>query len=161
MTEFISIVMAHQLEAIVDVRSYPGSKRYPHFNREQLAEALASHGISYYHLAALGGRRRPEPDSHNTAWQHPAFRAYADYMESETFLEGIASLRAIAEEKRSAIMCAEAVWWRCHRGLISDFLKAQGALVLHISEARRTEEHPFTSAARIVDGELTYRGLLP
>jgi uncharacterized protein (DUF488 family) len=161
MAEFLSIVGAHQIEVIADVRSYPGSKRFPQFNREELAAALATNGVSYHHLGALGGRRRPAPDSHNTAWRHPAFRAYADYMESQTFLEGIESLRVIAEKQRTAIMCAEAVWWRCHRSLISDFLKAQGALVLHIVDAKRVDEHPFTAAARIVDGELTYRGLLP
>jgi uncharacterized protein (DUF488 family) len=121
-----------------------------------LAESLAKVGIEYHHLLKLGGRRRPRPDSHNTAWRNEAFRGYADYMESQAFADGIKQLLELAGNKRLAIMCAEAVWWRCHRGLIADYLKAHGHKVLHILSLTKTEEHPFTSAARIVNGKLSY-----
>ena len=144
----------------MDVRHFPGSRRYPHFNKEQLAESLSKAGIEYHHLAQLGGRRRPRPGSHNTAWRNEAFRGYADYMETNAFAEGINRLLDLARKKRVAIMCAEAVWWRCHRSLIADYLKARGHQVLHIQSATKAEEHPFTSAARIVDGKLSYQAPL-
>jgi uncharacterized protein (DUF488 family) len=113
--------------------------------------------MDYHHLLKLGGRRRPRSDSRNTAWRNEAFRGYADYMESEAFGEGIKSLVELARNKRLAIMCAEAVWWRCHRSLIADYLKAHGHKVLHIQSATKVEDHPFTSAARIVNGKLSYQ----
>jgi uncharacterized protein (DUF488 family) len=151
------LLKAHHIESLVDVRHFPGSRRYPQFNKEQLAESLAKVGIEYHHLLKLGGRRRTRPDSHNTAWRNEAFRGYADYMETKPFAEGIASLLELARKKRVAIMCAEAVWWRCHRGLIADYLKAQGHKILHIQSATKAEEHPFTAAARIVNGKLSYQ----
>lgn len=158
--EFGQILTAHRIEVLVDVRSFPGSRRYPQFNRSALAESLASIGIKYRHEPRLGGRRRPRADSHNTAWRNAAFRAYADHMETEEFRKGVEELLELARSARTAVMCAEALWWRCHRSLISDYLKAAGHSVVHIIDATKTEEHPFTSAARIVDGELSYRGLL-
>ena len=155
--DFLTLLKAHNIESLVDVRHYPGSRRYPQFNKEHLAESLAKVGIDYHHLLKLGGRRRPRPDSRNTAWRNEAFRGYADYMESEAFAEGIRGLINFAQEKRVAIMCAEAVWWRCHRSLITDYLKAHGHKVLHIQSATKAEEHPFTSAARIVNGKLSYQ----
>jgi uncharacterized protein (DUF488 family) len=155
--DFFALLKARNIELLVDVRHYPGSRRYPQFNKEPLAESLAKVGIDYHHLLKLGGRRRPRPDSRNTAWRNEAFRGYADYMESEAFGEGIKSLIDVARNKRVAIMCAEAVWWRCHRSLIADYLKAHGHEVLHIQSATKVEEHPFTSAARIVNGKLTYQ----
>jgi uncharacterized protein (DUF488 family) len=154
--DFVELLKAHKIESLVDVRHFPGSRRYPQFNKERLAESLAKVEIEYHHLLKLGGRRRPQPDSHNTAWRNEAFRGYADYMESEAFAEGIGSLIDFARDKRVAIMCAEAVWWRCHRGLIADYLKAHGHKVFHILSLTKTEEHPFTSAARIVNGRLCY-----
>jgi uncharacterized protein (DUF488 family) len=159
--EFNEVLHAHQIEALVDVRSFPGSRRYPHFNKPQLSRQLDSIGLLYLHSPSLGGRRRPSPDSKNTAWKNSSFRAYADHMESEEFQKGIETLLELAPTKRTAIMCAEALWWRCHRSLIADFLKAKGVEVLHILDARKTESHPYTSAARIVDGRLSYEGLLP
>lgn len=159
--EFNQILLAHKIAALVDVRSFPGSRRYPHFNRSELSRALDSAGIQYLHAPRLGGRRRPSPDSRNTAWQNASFRAYADHMESEEFQQGIEELSALAAEKRTAIMCAESLWWRCHRSLIADFLKARGVEVIHVLDAKKTEVHPYTSAARIVDGRLSYEGLLP
>jgi len=144
---------------LVDVRSFPSSKRLPQFNQRELSEALAAAGIQYLHLRELGGRRPARKDSHNTAWQNPGFRGYADYMETEPFSAGVDRLLEVARAQRTVIMCAEALWWRCHRSLISDYLKAKGTVVTHILSATKTEPHPYTSAARIVDGELSYRGL--
>jgi uncharacterized protein (DUF488 family) len=158
--EFGKILVAHGIEVLVDVRMFPGSRRYPQFNKSALSEALASLGIDYKHAPSLGGRRTPRADSHNTAWRNPQFRAYADYMETKEFRDGIKELLQLAAHRRTAVMCAEAVWWRCHRSLISDYLKATGHTVIHIIDEKKTEEHPFTSAARIVDGELSYRGLI-
>jgi uncharacterized protein (DUF488 family) len=144
---------------LVDVRSFPSSKRLPHFNQSEFSEALAAEGIQYVHLRELGGRRTARKDSLNTSWQNAGFRGYADYMETEPFRAGIEKLLEVARVQRTAIMCAEALWWRCHRSLISDYLKAKGVVVTHILSATKTEPHPYTSAARIVDGELSYRGL--
>ena len=158
--EFGEILRAHGIEVLVDVRTYPGSRRYPQFNREALAEQLASEKIRYQHEPRLGGRRTPRADSHNTTWRNAQFRGYADHMETHDFKNGVRELLELASTKRVAIMCAEAVWWRCHRSLISDYLKAEGHQVIHILDEKKSEEHPFTSAARLVDGKLSYRGLL-
>ena len=158
--QFIQILKSHQIEALVDVRSFPGSRRYPHFNKTELARLLQENGVDYVHIPELGGRRKPNRDSKNTAWKNASFRAYADHMETGEFEKGIESLFALGEKKRRAIMCSEAVWWRCHRSLISDYLKANGVEVIHIIDEKTTQPHPYTSAARIVDGKLTYEGLL-
>ena len=155
---FISLLEENGIKLLADVRSLPGSKRYPQFNREALAESLNAHGIRYEHFPELGGRRKSKPDSCNTAWRNASFRGYADYMETEEFHKGIERLLALAREAGpTAIMCAEAVWWRCHRSLISDYLKARGIDVMHILDANKVEPHPFTSAAHIVDGKLSYK----
>jgi len=158
--KFRALLVAHGIQVLVDVRSFPGSRRYPQFNRSVLSESLRTHGIEYKHEPRLGGRRSPRADSHNTAWRNASFRGYADYMESEQFKAGVEELLELARDKRVAVMCAEAVWWRCHRSLIADYLKAAGHTVIHIIDEKKTEEHPFTSAARILDGKLSYRGLL-
>ena len=157
---FIEALRSFRIEVLVDVRSFPGSRRYPHFNQELLHVSLPAAGIEYRHFPELGGRRRPRPDSNNMAWRNKTFRAYADYMETIEFGEGIKRLQTLASQSRTAIMCAEAVWWRCHRSLISDYLKARGVKVSHIMAVGKSEAHPFTSAARIVKGELSYRGIL-
>jgi uncharacterized protein (DUF488 family) len=155
--EFISLLQANQIRLLVDVRSLPGSKRYPQFNKEALADSLGKTGIRYEHFPELGGRRKAKPESKNTAWRNASFRGYADYMETEEFRKGVERLLDLAAGAGpTAIMCAEAVWWRCHRSLISDYLKARGIEVLHIMDAKKTESHPYTSAARIVDGKLSY-----
>jgi len=157
--EFIGALQAHGIKLVADVRLLPGSKRYPQFNKEKLAKSLSDHAIGYEHFPELGGRRKPQRDSRNTAWRNEAFRGYADYMETAEFVGGAARLGEIAEGNgATAIMCAEAVWWKCHRGLIADYLKAQGTQIIHIFDANKTEPHPFTSAARIVDGNLDYSG---
>ena len=159
--DFIQLLRSSAIRNLVDVRSYPGSRKYPQFNQAQLSRALADSGIGYHHLSRLGGRRKPLPDSRNTAWHNASFRAYADYMESAEFEKGIEELIELARDRRTAIMCAEAVWWRCHRSLIADYLKAHGLEVIHIVDASRSEPHPYTAAARIVEGQLSYAGLFP
>jgi len=174
--EFISLLKANEINLLADVRAWPSSKRYPHFNKDALAELLNAQRIRYEHFPELGGKRKSKPDSRNTAWRNASFRGYADYMETEQFQKGIerlldiagqgAATRAAAEAKHEgreavtpraiAIMCAEAVWWRCHRSLIADYLKARGVEVLHILGANKVDPHPYTPAARIVNGELTY-----
>ena len=158
--EFVEVLLEHQIEALVDVRSFPGSRRYPHFNKGELSETLPEGGIEYIHLPALGGRRKSRPGSKNIAWRNEGFRGYADYMETADFQQGIETLLDLSGMKRTAVMCAEALWWRCHRSLISDYLKARGVEVIHILSAGKSEPHPYTSAARIIDGRLSYEGLL-
>jgi len=154
---FTSLLEENGIRLLVDVRSLPGSKRYPHFNKEALTKSLQEHGIRYEHFAELGGRRKPRLDSRNTVWRNASFRGYADYMETAEFRKGVERLLDLANEVGpTAIMCAEAVWWRCHRGLVSDYLRADDVGVIHITDAKKTEPHPFTSAARIVDGTLSY-----
>lgn len=159
---FLELLAENGIRAVTDVRMYPGSKRYPQFNRENLARSLTEIGISYEHFPELGGRRKPRPDSRNSAWRNESFRGYADYMETNEFGAGIDRLVDLGTKMGStAIMCAEALWWRCHRSLIADFLKARGFEVIHILDLKKTESHPFTSAARIVDGKLSYESVEP
>jgi len=154
---FISLLEENGIKVLADVRSLPGSKRYPQFNKEALAESLNARAIRYEHFPELGGRRKARPDSRSTAWRNVSFRGYADYMETEEFQQGIKRLLEVTHKAGpAAIMCAEAVWWRCHRSLISDHLKAAGIEVMHILDANKIEPHPFTSAAHIVDGRLSY-----
>ncbi len=153
---FIAMLTAHRVELVADVRRFPASRRHPQFNREGLAEMLAIHGFAYLHLPELGGRREPKPDSPNTAWREAGFRGYADYMETAEFCQGIARLLEAVQARPTAIMCAEKSWRSCHRALIADYLKASGIEVIHILEAAATEPHPWTAAARLLDGRLTY-----
>ena len=155
--EFIELLREHQIEIVSDVRQFPGSRRYPHFGRESLERALKQADIGYVHFPELGGRRTPRADSPNTAWRNKAFRGYADYMSSEAFQTGMKRLVEIAKKQKVAVMCAEAVWWRCHRSLIADWLKVNGWQVLHILAPGKAQEHPFTGPARVVEGRLSYR----
>src|SRR5262245_2026722 len=155
--EFISLLKENEIKLLVDVRAWPGSKRYPQFNNDALAESLTAHGIRYEHFPELGGKRKSKPDSRNTAWRNASFRGYADYMETEQFQKGIERLLDVSRsDGATAIMCAEAVWWRCHRSLIADYLKARGVEVLHVLGGNKVEPHPYTPAARSVNGELSY-----
>ncbi len=154
--EFLGLLKEHGIEAVADVRQFPGSRRYPQFNSENLLASLRRAGVGYVHFLELGGRRKVQPDSPNTAWRHPAFRGYADYMMTPPFRDGIERLLALAAGKRTAILCAEAVWWRCHRSMISDYLKVRGDDVIHILAPGKSQPHPMTSAAKIVDGRLSY-----
>jgi uncharacterized protein (DUF488 family) len=158
--DFNNILAAHQIEALIDVRSFPGSRRYPQFNKQELKTTLPKSGVAYFHLPELGGRRQTRKESRNTAWKNQSFRGYADHMETKEFQQGIERLMEISDAQRTAVMCAEALWWRCHRSLISDFLKARGVEVIHILDVTKDQPHPYTSAARIVNGELSYEGLL-
>ena len=158
--DFVERLKSFEIQFLADVRSFPGSRRYPHFNKENLERSLAAARIEYLHLRELGGRRRPRPDSENIAWRNESFRGYADYMETADFQKGVARLLEVARERSTAIMCSEAVWWRCHRSMISDYLKANGIEVIHIMAHGKSQAHPFTSAAAIVNGRLSYRGVL-
>ena len=158
--KFNDILLAHEIKSLVDVRSFPGSRRLPHFNKENLSESLPRIGIEYHHERRLGGRRRPRKDSKNTGLINDGFRGYADHMETPEFKEGIEAWLEIARNARTAFMCAEAVYLRCHRSLISDYLEALGHTVIHIIDAHTVKEHFYTSAARVTSkGQLSYPGL--
>ena len=154
--EFTAMLQSFRIELVADIRSFPGSRKFPQFNKEALQITLPQNHIQYIHLKNLGGRRKVKPDSKNTEWRHPAFRGYADYMETDTFKEGITVLEKLALEQRTAYMCSEAVWWRCHRSMVSDYLKAAGWKVWHIMGIEKAEEHPYTAPASIVNGVLSY-----
>ncbi len=154
--EFLKMLKSFNIELLVDVRSYPGSNYVPHFNKENLQESMPENGIEYLHIKKLGGRRKGKKDSDNTIWRNKSFRNYADYMETTDFKQGAEKLAEAGREKRTAFMCSEAVWWRCHRSMVSDYLKAGGWEVMHIMDEDKADEHPWTSPASIVDGELVY-----
>jgi uncharacterized protein (DUF488 family) len=154
--EFVAMLCSFHIEWVVDVRRFPGSRKYPQFNKETLAHSLSQNQIGYEHLEALGGRRKPHPDSKNTVWRNDSFRGYADYMETSEFEKGISALAGIASQHRTAFMCSEAVWWRCHRSMIADYLKFRGWVVMHIMGVGKEEEHPYTGPAKVVGGELRY-----
>jgi uncharacterized protein (DUF488 family) len=154
--DFLKMLHSFKIQTLVDIRNYPGSKRYPHFNKEALQASLPVHGIQYLHLKELGGRRKPVQNSVNTAWRNEAFRGYADYMQTIEFKNAINTLRNIAQKQFTAYMCSEAVWWSCHRALVSDYLKIEGWTVMHIMNVGKATEHPFTKPAIVVDGQLRY-----
>ncbi len=154
--EFLEMLNSFSIKLIADVRSYPGSRRFPQFNKEALEVSLPQDNIQYAHLKNLGGRRKANPDSKNTGWRHAAFRGYADYMETNIFKDGIIDLANRALKQRTAYMCSEALWWRCHRSMISDYLGSQGWDVMHIMGIGKAELHSYTGPARIVNGKLNY-----
>lgn len=153
---FVEMLHSFDIKLLADIRSFPGSRRVPQFNKENLEKSMPANGIAYVHLKQLGGRRPVHKDSKNTGWRHPAFRGYADYMETDDFKKGIEQLEAMAVKQRTAYMCSEAVWWSCHRSMVSDYLKLNGWLVHHIMEVNKATEHPYTKPAKIVNGELFY-----
>jgi uncharacterized protein (DUF488 family) len=157
--EFIALLTLRGVRQLGDVRSVPRSRRHPHFASEALAQTLAHHDITYRHFGDLGGLRKPHKDSTNTAWRHEGFRGYADYMETPAFEHALDDLVAWAIVP-TAVMCAEAVWWRCHRQLISDALVARGIEVRHIVSAAAPEAHKLTDFARVNGGRVTHPGLL-
>ncbi|MFL0352141.1 DUF488 family protein [Xanthomarina sp. GH4-25] len=154
--EFIDMLQSFNILKLADVRQFPGSKKFPQYNKEALKTTLKQHQIDYFHFLSLGGRRKVNPDSKNTVWNHPSFRAYADYMETEKFKEALRELEAFATNERTAIMCSEAVWWSCHRSMIADALKSKGWQVYHIMNLNKQTEHPYTKPAKIIDGLLSY-----
>jgi uncharacterized protein (DUF488 family) len=156
---FLALVGAHALQCIADVRAFPASRRWPHFNREPLADALAARGVRYQWIPALGGRRgTARADSPHRAWTVAAFRNYADHMETAEFATGLQALLALAADCRTAFMCAEALYWRCHRRLIADQLVVLGHQVLHIDSPTRAAAHRLPDFARVVGGRLIYDG---
>lgn len=157
--EFIQLLQSFGVMMVVDIRRFPGSRKYPHFNKKTLAAALQEAGIGYTHLEELGGRRKVQKDSKNDRWRNASFRGYADYMETKEFKDAAAELIAIALKQPTAYMCSEAVWWRCHRSMVSDYLKAKGWKVLHIMRVGKVEEHPYTSPARVEGERVFYSGL--
>lgn len=152
----IALLAARAIGVLADVRRFPGSRRHPQFNREPLAEALADAGVEYVSLPELGGRRRARADSPHAGWHNAGFRGYADYMETAEFRAGIARLLDAARRRRTAMMCAEAQWWHCHRGLIADYLLAAGVPVVHVLGRDRDDPHPYTAPARVAGGVLHY-----
>jgi uncharacterized protein (DUF488 family) len=139
--DFINLLKTYNIELLADIRSYPGSKRYPHFNKNPLCVSLAGNHIEYLHIPELGGRRKPAGVSTHTEWKNTSFRAYADYMDTDNFYKGITILKSISGVKRTAIMCAEALWWKCHRRLVSDYMFAYGSRVIHIIDVSKSEIH--------------------
>jgi uncharacterized protein (DUF488 family) len=154
---FLDVVSAYEIEVIADVRRFPGSRHSPQFTAHALEAALASRGIAYQWLPALGGRRTPSAASTNLGWRHPAFRAYADHIETEEFALGLFELLMIANGLRTALMCAELLWWRCHRRIIADVLTSLEIPVIHIRDECTAEPHRLATPARLVRGRLTYR----
>lgn len=154
--EFLGLLGAHAIEAVADVRRFPGSKRFPHFSAESLAGSLQASGIRYLALPALGGRRTPRRDSPNTGWKNAAFRGYADHVSTAEFEGGLRALADAANASRLAVMCAEAVWWRCHRRIIADVLTAGGWEVRHLIDDGLPALHVLDTPAHLVNGELSY-----
>ncbi|WP_413543664.1 DUF488 family protein [Citricoccus nitrophenolicus] len=161
LVEFMDLLQSAEIGLVVDVRRLPGSRRYPHFDQERLSASLTGAGIGYEHLAALTGRRprnREVATEVNGFWENRSFHHYADHAMTEEFAEGLARLRAWGAERRTAVMCSEAVWWRCHRRIIADHLLARGEQVLHLMEERSTPSARLTSGAVVDpdDGQVTY-----
>jgi uncharacterized protein (DUF488 family) len=160
--EFLAVLQGADIEALADVRSAPGSRRHPHFGRDALSLALGEIGIAYSHVPELGGRRSPSVDSPHRALRVAAFRGYAEHMSSDEFAKGYERLTSVARASRTAFMCAETLWWRCHRRLIADRLTVDGWTVTHLVGPNKSEPHELWNVARVTDGQLIYdAGTLP
>jgi uncharacterized protein (DUF488 family) len=157
--ELVALLQGHGVTTLADVRTVPRSRRNPQFNRDTLPDALAAHGIRYIHLPELGGLRRPRLDSINGAWRNASFRGYADYMQTSGFADGIETLMQRAAERPTAIMCAEAVPWRCHRSLVADALVARAVEVAHIMTPTRADRHSLREWARVQGMRVFYPGV--
>jgi len=158
--DFVHLLEAHGIEELVDVRTIPRSRHNPQFNQDQLPESLKQAGIHYLHMPALGGLRHARRDSVNTAWRNASFRGYADYMQTTEFDDALNELIRLAGSRRTAIMCAEAVPWRCHRSLIADALVVRGLHVEEIVSVTKTREHTLTPWSRVIGERISYPGLL-
>lgn len=156
LAELVELLLAYGIERLVDVRTLPGSKRYPHFNGEVLKEELGRFGIRYTHLKALGGLRRPLKDSPNAGWRNASFRGYADYMQTPEFEKALGRLKQLASKRPTAMMCAEAVPWRCHRSLIADALLARGVPTTEILGLTSSRPHRLTAFAKVRRGKVLY-----
>ncbi len=154
--ELIAVLEAHGIQAVADVRRFPASRRVPQFNSAPFGRRLAAHHIDYRWIPELGGRRRANADSPSSGWRHPAFRGYADFTETQEFADGLFELLMIARGARTAIMCAELLWWRCHRRIIADVLVSLGIRVEHLRDAGPPERHRLAAPARIIRGVLSY-----
>lgn len=154
--EFLHLLQSFEIEVLADIRSLPGSRKFPQFDKENLEVFLETNQIHYQYFNDLGGRRKVLKNSKNTRWNNESFRGYADYMETEVFEKAMVKLEKTALNQLTAVMCAEAVWWRCHRSMIADYLKAKGWTVRHIMSAGNAPEHTYTSPARIIDGKVVY-----
>jgi uncharacterized protein (DUF488 family) len=154
--DFLGILTAHRVELLVDVRTLPRSRYNPQFNRETLPGSLTAAGIDYLHMPGLGGLRHPRKDSTNTGWRNDSFRGYADYMQTAEFEQNLLELLSLEAGRRVAIMCAEAVPWRCHRSMIADAVTARGVPVFHLMSATKADRHKLTSFARVEDGRVSY-----
>ncbi|QQR97026.1 MAG: DUF488 domain-containing protein [Sphingobacteriales bacterium] len=154
--QFLAMLKSFGIMMLVDIRSLPGSRKFPQFDKENLQIILPENDIQYLHLLSLGGRQKVKKDSKNTRWRNDSFRGYADYMETDNFKNAIIELEQIAQQQATAYMCAEVLWWRCHRSMVSDYLKTKGWTVLHIMSVAKSEEHRYTAPARIVDSDVVY-----
>ncbi len=154
--EFLALLLSFGIKVLADIRRLPGSRKYPQFDQDQLKKSLREKGIEYVYIEDLGGRRKLSSSAAKTAWRNKSFQAYAGYMETEAFEEGAKVLKSYAAEQPTAMMCSEAVWWRCHRSMVSDYLKAKGWEVLHIMSEGKATEHPYTSPARIIGDRIFY-----
>ncbi|MFT3747145.1 MAG: DUF488 domain-containing protein [Agriterribacter sp.] len=153
---FLAMLQSFNIKTLADVRRFPGSNKYPQFNKENLEKSLNEKDIAYIHIEDLGGRRKVQQHSKNNKWRNISFRGYADYMETAAFEKAITKLETVALKQLTAYMCSEAVWWRCHRSMVSDYLKAKGWRVLHIMAEDKAEEHPYTTPARVVGDHVYY-----
>jgi uncharacterized protein (DUF488 family) len=157
---FLSLLIEHEIVALADVRSYPGSKRWPHFKQSELQNSLSEKGIAYYWFRGLGGRRQPSKEtSPHSAWKISAFRSYADYADTAEFNVGLEELVSLASKSRTAYMCAEGLWWRCHRRIISDHLVVRGIPVLHIMPDGKLVGHELATFASVRSGKILYDGV--
>lgn len=154
--EFLDVLRAHDIRAIADVRRFPGSRRYPWFASDNLTQQLPDAGMAYTWLPALGGRRKAQPGSPNGGWRNAAFQGYADHMTSTEFEQGLDVVLELAARHRTALMCAELLWWRCHRRLIADLLRHRGHEVLHIQDEKPAQAHPDNPAAQPRGRDLIY-----
>jgi uncharacterized protein (DUF488 family) len=157
---FLALLQAHGIRQLADIRSLPRSKRHPHFSKDALDSFLAAAGIRYRHFPALGGLRKPRPDSINTAWRHPSFRGYADHMQTEGFRIAVGALQAFALGDPTAVMCAEALWWQCHRRLLADALLVRSVSVRHIVSLAVPKPHELSEFGREDESGVIYPGLL-
>jgi uncharacterized protein (DUF488 family) len=158
--QFLALLRAHEVRQVADIRTVPKSRRHPQFNRDALETFLRGHDIAYRHFPALGGLRKPRRDSVNTGWRHPGFRGYADHMQTADFCAGVEALLAFTAAARTTVMCAEALWWQCHRQLLADALLARGVPVRHILGTADAKLHHLSDFARLENGRVTYPGLL-
>jgi uncharacterized protein (DUF488 family) len=155
---FLELLHAYGIEAVADVRRFPGSRRHPQFGGETLGASLAAHGIAYHWVQELGGRRRPDDvDEEGSAWRHPSFRAYAQHLRSEEFAQGLDALLHLSKACRTAVMCSELLWWRCHRRLIADVMLFCGWQVTHIMGATQSSFHRHADPVRVGVEGLSYR----